>query len=73
MADSTDGGSPGRALGYDEANAPGFLEALVRHFDFIEGQWEKQREVAPTQDEALVEIYNRDRAGETPPVESAQV
>ena len=61
-----------RALGYDEENAPGFLEAFVRHFDFLEGQWEKDREIAPTQDEALVEIYKRARPGEPPSVESAK-
>ena len=32
-----------RALGYDEENVPGFLEAFVRHFDFLEGQWEKDK------------------------------
>ena len=42
-----------RALGYDEENYPGFLEKFVHHFDFLEGQWEKDRELAPTQDEAL--------------------
>jgi DNA-directed RNA polymerase subunit beta len=51
---------------------PGFLEAFVRHFDFLEGQWEKDRELAPTQDEALVEIYKRARPGEPPTVESAR-
>jgi DNA-directed RNA polymerase subunit beta len=61
-----------RALGYDEANAPGFLEAFVREFDFLEGQWDKERDVAPTQDEALVEIYKRARPGEPPTVESAK-
>ena len=61
-----------RALGYDEENAPGFLEAFVRHFDFLEGQWEKERDVATTQDEALVEIYKRARPGEPPSVESAK-
>lgn len=61
-----------RALGYDEENAPGFLEAFVRHFDFLEGQWEKDRDLAPTQDEALVEIYKRARPGEPPSVESAR-
>ena len=60
-----------RALGYDEENAPGFLERFVRHFDFLEGQWEKDRDLAPTQDEALVEIYKRARPGEPPSVESA--
>ena len=61
-----------RALGYDEENHPGFLETFVRHFDFLEGQWEKDRELAPTQDEALVEIYKRARPGEPPSVESAK-
>ncbi|MBV9952650.1 MAG: DNA-directed RNA polymerase subunit beta [Acidimicrobiia bacterium] len=61
-----------RALGYDEEQAPGFLDAFVRQFDFLEGQWEKDRELAPTQDEALVEIYKRARPGEPPSVESAR-
>jgi DNA-directed RNA polymerase subunit beta len=61
-----------RALGYDEENAPGFLDRFVAHFDFLEGQWEKERETAPTQDEALVEIYKRARPGEPPTVESAK-
>ncbi len=58
-----------RALGYtDEA----FLERFVRHFDFLEGQWEKERELAPTQEEALLEIYKRARPGEPPSAESAR-
>jgi DNA-directed RNA polymerase subunit beta len=61
-----------RALGYDEENAPGFLDAFVRQFPFLEGQWEKDRDLAPTQDEALVEIYKRARPGEPPSVESAR-
>ncbi|MDH3753354.1 MAG: DNA-directed RNA polymerase subunit beta [Acidimicrobiia bacterium] len=61
-----------RALGYDEENEPGFLERFVNHFDFLEGQWEKDKEVAPTQDEALLEIYKRVRPGEPPSVESAR-
>jgi len=61
-----------RALGYDEENAPGFLDRFVRHFDFLEGQWDKERDVAPTRDEALVEIYKRARPGEPPTVESAR-
>jgi DNA-directed RNA polymerase subunit beta len=61
-----------RALGYDEENYPGFLENFVRHFEFLEGQWEKDRDVAPTQDEALVEIYKRVRPGEPPTVDSAR-
>src|SRR6478672_6129585 len=59
-----------RALGYDEENAPGFLEAFVRHFDFLEGQ--KEKEIATTQEEALVESYKRARPGEPPSVESAK-
>jgi DNA-directed RNA polymerase subunit beta len=61
-----------RALGYDEENAPGFLERFVQHFDFLEGQWEKDRHIAPTQDEALVEIYKRARPGEPPTLDSAR-
>ncbi|MGA1034925.1 MAG: DNA-directed RNA polymerase subunit beta, partial [Ilumatobacteraceae bacterium] len=61
-----------RALGYDEENAPGFLDRFVRHFDFLEDQWDKERDVAPTRDEALVEIYKRARPGEPPTVESAR-
>ena len=61
-----------RALGYDEENAPGFLEAFVRHFDFLEGQWEKDRELVTTQDEALIEIYKRARPGEPATVDSAR-
>jgi DNA-directed RNA polymerase subunit beta len=61
-----------RALGYDEENHPGFLDRLVRHFDFLEGQWEKDKELAPTQDEALIEIYKRARPGEPPTPEAAR-
>ena len=61
-----------RACGYDEEHAPGFLDHFVSHFDFLEGQWEKERHIAPTQNEALVEIYKRARPGEPPTVESAR-
>ena len=61
-----------RACGYDEEHAPGFLDRFVNHFDFLEGQWEKEKTIAPTQNEALVEIYKRARPGEPPTVESAR-
>src|SRR5206468_503251 len=61
-----------RALGYDEENHPGLLERFVRHFDFLEGQWEREKEIAPTREDALVEIYKRARPGEPPSVESAR-
>ncbi|MFM8382649.1 MAG: DNA-directed RNA polymerase subunit beta, partial [Actinomycetota bacterium] len=61
-----------RALGYDEDHAPGFLDRFVACFDFLEGQWEKERNLAPTQNEALVEIYKRARPGEPPSLESAR-
>jgi DNA-directed RNA polymerase subunit beta len=61
-----------RALGYDQEAHPGFLERFVNHFDFLEGQWEKERELAPTREEALVEIYKRARPGEPPQVEAAR-
>ncbi|NBT25319.1 MAG: DNA-directed RNA polymerase subunit beta [Actinobacteria bacterium] len=61
-----------RALGYGEDHAPGFLDRFVAYFDFLEGQWEKERSVAVTREEALVEIYKRARPGEPPNVESAR-
>ncbi|MBR12970.1 MAG: DNA-directed RNA polymerase subunit beta [Acidimicrobiaceae bacterium] len=73
-----------RALGYDEENEPGFLERFVQHFDFLEGQWEKDRlpegwrdaveagEAGPPQDQALLEIYKRVRPGEHQSVEAAR-
>jgi DNA-directed RNA polymerase subunit beta len=61
-----------RALGYDEENAPGFLDRFVNHFDFLEGQYEKDKNLFTSQDEALVEIYKRARPGEPPTVEAAR-
>ena len=67
-----------RALGYDEENAPGFLDAFVRHFDFLEGQWEKDRDFvqsnpnATIQENALIEIYKRVRPGEPPTIDSSR-
>ena len=59
-----------RALGYgDEA----FLDRFVRHFDFLEGQWEKERNLTPTREEALLEIYKRARPGEPLSAEAARV
>ncbi|MHB8680749.1 MAG: DNA-directed RNA polymerase subunit beta [Acidimicrobiales bacterium] len=58
-----------RALGYeDEA----FLSRFVRHFDFLEGQWEKERDIAPSREEALLEIYKRARPGEPLSAEAAR-
>ena len=61
-----------RALGYDEENEPGFLDRFVRHFEFLEGQWEKDKDIAPTQEESLLEIYKRVRPGEPASVEAAR-
>ena len=68
-----------RAIGYDEANFPGFIDKFVEHFKEQDGvtplladQWDKERDIAPTQDEALVEIYKRARPGEPPSLESAR-
>jgi DNA-directed RNA polymerase subunit beta len=59
-----------RALGYeDEA----FLNRFVRHFDFLEPQWERERELIPTRDEALLEIYKRARPGEPLSLDAARV
>lgn len=61
-----------RALGYDEEGAPGFLDRFVAYFDFLEGQWEKERHISPTKDEAILEIYKRARPGEPATPESAR-
>ena len=61
-----------RALGYDEVNAPGFLERFVAHFDFLADQWESDKHQHATQDEALLEIYKRARPGEPQSVEAAR-
>ena len=61
-----------RALGFDEASHPGFLDALVGHFGFLAGQWEAERDHAPTRDEALVEIFRRARPGEPATAEAAR-
>ena len=58
-----------RALGFED---DAVIERFVRHFDFLSGQWEKEREIAPTRDDALLEIYKRARPGEPPSVESAR-
>ena len=61
-----------RALGYDEEGAPGFLDRFVNYFDFLEGQWEKERNLLITRDESLLEIYKRARPGEPASIESAR-
>ena len=60
-----------RALGYDEESHPGFLEKFVRHFSFLEGQWEKDQHIAASREESLIEIYKRARPGEPPTPEAA--
>ena len=50
-----------------------FLDRFVRHFDFLEGQWEKERNLTPTREEALLEIYKRARPGEPLSAEAARV
>ena len=61
-----------RALGYDEEGHPGFLQRFVEHFDFLEEQWEKQGQLAPTRDESLIEIYKRVRPGDPATAETAR-
>jgi len=61
-----------RALGYGEENYPGFLQNLVNYFDFLEGQWEKDKNNHVTEEEALLEIYKRVRPGEPASVEAAR-
>jgi len=58
-----------RALGYEDES---FLERFVRHFDFLTGQWEKERDLVTTREDALLEIYKRARPGEPLSLESAR-
>jgi len=61
-----------RALGYDQAGAPGFLDRFVQYFDFLEDQWHKERQNNTSRDDALLEIYKRARPGEPASVEAAR-
>jgi DNA-directed RNA polymerase subunit beta len=58
-----------RALGFEDET---FLSRFVRHFSFLEGQWEKERETLATREEALLEIYKRARPGEPLSAEAAR-
>jgi DNA-directed RNA polymerase subunit beta len=53
-----------RALGYDEGTPQRVPRSLRRPLRLPQGRGDKERDVAPTQDEALVEIYKRARPGE---------
>ncbi len=59
-----------RALGYDDE---AFLSRFVRHFSFLEAQWERDKTAFPTRDEALLEIYKRARPGEPATLDAARV
>jgi DNA-directed RNA polymerase subunit beta len=58
-----------RALGYED---DAFLTRFVRHFDFLEAQWEKERDLVATREDALLEIYKRARPGEPLSLEAAR-
>jgi DNA-directed RNA polymerase subunit beta len=58
-----------RALGYDD---DAFLTRFVRHFKFLENQWERERDIVPGRDEALLEIYKRARPGEPLSLDAAR-
>ena len=60
-----------RALGFDEASHPGFLDALVRPLRLPRRPVGGERDLAPTRDEALVEIFRRARPGEPATPEAA--
>ena len=50
-----------RALGFDD---PHFIEAFVKHFEFLRPQYSKDKFAGQTKEEALVEVYKRVRPGE---------
>ena len=49
-----------------------FFKKLVNYFDFLEGQWKKDKNNHVTEEEALLEIYKRVRPGEPASVEAAR-
>ncbi len=59
-----------KALGYTEES---FLNNFVNHFDFLAPQWEREREMVPTREDALLEIYKRCRPGEPLSLEAARI
>ncbi len=58
-----------KALGYDDE---AFLERFVEQFDFLQEQWEKDSQVLKTQDEALLDVYQKVRPGEPASIEAAR-
>jgi len=58
-----------RALGYDD---DALISRLVQHFDFLQPQWERERALVATREEALLEIYKRARPGEPLSVDAAR-
>jgi len=58
-----------KALGFEDE---GYLDRFVRHFDFLTGQWDKERDLVNTREEALLEIYKRARPGEPLSAEAAR-
>lgn len=58
-----------RALGYDD---PELLEKFVAEYDFLADQWAKDKNIAKTQDEALLEILKRVRPSDPQNVEAAR-
>ncbi len=61
-----------RALGFGEEFYPGFLDRFVGHFNFLEAQWEKDRDLFSTREESLVEIYKKARPGEPPTLDASR-
>ena len=51
---------------------PASSTAFVSHFDFLEGQWDKERDTGADPGRSSLEIYKRARPGEPPTVESAK-
>ncbi|MGC8480690.1 MAG: DNA-directed RNA polymerase subunit beta, partial [Acidimicrobiales bacterium] len=58
-----------KALGYTD---PELLDRFVRHFDFLENQWQKEKGDFETEESALIEIYKRARPGEPPTADAAR-
>jgi len=63
---------PVRAAACSRVRGPGLPGAVRPPLRLPEAQWEKEQNLAPTREEALLEIYKRARPGEPLSVEAAR-
>lgn len=57
-----------KALGFDDNE---FLDKFVERYNFLSAQWEHEKNLYPTREDALLEVYKRIRPGESLSAEAA--